>query len=48
MEYTCADYRLEMILLNLKRRIQHEGLSKEERDHILFQIKKLEKKMGIE
>jgi hypothetical protein len=48
MEYTCADYRVEMILLNLKRRIQHEGLSEEERDHILLQIKKLEAKMGIE
>jgi hypothetical protein len=48
MEYTCADYRLEMILLNLKRRLQQEGLGEEERDHILFQIKELEAKMGIE
>jgi len=48
MEYTCADYHVEMILLNLKRRMQHEGLSEEERDHILLQIKKLEAKMGIE
>lgn len=48
MEYTCADYRVEMILLNLKRRLQHEGLSEEERDHILLQIKKFEAKMGIE
>lgn len=48
MEYTCADYRFEMILLNLKRRLQHEGLSEEERDDILLQIKKLEAKMGLE
>jgi hypothetical protein len=48
MEYTCADYRFEMILLNLKRCLQHEGLSEEERDDILLQIKKLEAKMGLE
>ena len=48
MEYTCADYRVEMILLNLNRLLQHEGLSEEERDHILLQIKELEAKMGIE
>lgn len=48
MGYTCADYRVEMILLNLKRRLRHEGLSEEERDDILLQIKKIEAKMGIE
>jgi hypothetical protein len=48
MEYTCADYRVEMILLNLKRRLQHQGLSEEEREHILLQIKKIEAKMGLE
>ena len=48
MEYTCADYRIEMILLNLKRRLQQEGLSEVERCDILLQIKKLEAKMGLE
>ena len=48
MEYTCAEYRIEMILLNLKRRLQHEGLDEEERDDILVKIKKLEAKMGLE
>ena len=48
MEYTCADYRVEMILLNFKRRLRHEGLSEEERDDIFLQIKKIEAKMGIE
>jgi hypothetical protein len=48
MEYTCADYRIEMILLNLKRRLQREGLGEEERDDILLQIKQLEAKMGLE
>jgi len=48
MEYTCADYRIEMILLNLKRLLQHEDLGDEEKGDILLQIKKLEKKMGFE
>ena len=48
MEYTCADYRIEMILLNLKRRLRHEGLSEEEKDDILLKIKKIEAKMGLE
>ena len=48
MEYTCADYRVEMILLNLKRRLQRQDLSEEERKHILLQIKKIEAKMGLE
>jgi hypothetical protein len=48
MEYTCADYRIEMILLNLKRRLQREGLSKKERDDILLQIKKIEARIGLE
>jgi hypothetical protein len=48
MEYTCAEYRIEMILLNLKRRLQHEGLGEKEKGDILLQIKKLEAKMGLE
>ena len=40
--------QLEMILLNLKRRLQDQGLSHEEREHILMQIKKIEGKMGLE
>lgn len=48
MEYTCAEYRIEMILLNLKRRLQHEGLGEKEKGDILLQIKKLETKMGLE
>ena len=48
MEYTCADYRIEMMLLNLKCRLKHNGLSEKERGEILLQIKKLEAKMGLE
>jgi hypothetical protein len=48
MEYTCADYRIEMILLNLKRLLKHKGIGEKERGDILLQIKKLEAKMGLE
>ncbi|MFO7972236.1 MAG: hypothetical protein R6U40_10855 [Desulfobacterales bacterium] len=48
MEYTCADYRIEMILLYLKRRLKHKDLGEEERGDILLQIKKLEAEMGLE
>ena len=48
MEYTCNDYRTEMILLGLKRRLELEDLSAEEREEILKQIKKLEAKMGLD
>ena len=48
MDYTCADYRIEMMLLNLKCRLKHKDLSDNERGEILLQIKKLEAKMGLE
>lgn len=48
MEYTCNDYRAEMILLGLKRRLEQEDLSKEEKEDILFKIKELEQKMGLD
>ena len=48
MEYTCADFRIEMILLSLKRRLHKEDLSEEERNDILLKIKQLEKTMGLD
>ena len=48
MEYTCVDYRTEMILLSLKRRLELEDLSAEEKEDILKQIKKLEAAMGLD
>lgn len=47
MEYTCADVRVEMILLSLKRRLHCEQLSEQEKNDILFKIKQLEKEMGL-
>jgi hypothetical protein len=48
MNYTCTDYRTEMILLGLKRRLELEDLSTEEKKEILKQIKKLEAAMGLD
>jgi len=48
MEYTCADFRVEMILLSLKRRLHGEHLSEQEKNDILLKIKQLEKEMGLE
>lgn len=48
MKYTCTDYRSEMILLSLKRQLQYQDLSEEERDNIILQIKKLEAEMELE
>ena len=47
MEYTCADYRIEMILLSLKRRLEQENLSQAEKNKLRRQIKKLEAAMGF-
>ena len=47
MDYTCVDYRTEMILLGLKRRLQEESLSEEEKEDIRLQIKELESTMGL-
>ncbi len=48
MDYTCVDYRTEMILLGLKRRLQNESLSEEEKKAIRLQIKELEATMGLD
>jgi hypothetical protein len=48
MTYTCADYRIEMMLLSLKRQAADETLSQSERETLEVQIRDLEKAMGIE
>ena len=47
MDYTCVDYRAEMILLGLKRRLQNEELTDKEREDILSEIRKLETAIGL-
>ena len=45
--YTCADYREEMMLLGLKKRLETEELSDEEKVSIQNRIAKIERSMGI-
>lgn len=46
--YGCADYRLEMVLIGLRRRLQSESLSQEERLELRNRIRELEKQIGLE
>jgi hypothetical protein len=46
--YTCTDYRSEMILLGLTRRLQAEGLDSPQAEELLRQIKDLEAEMGMD
>ncbi len=46
--YTCMDYRAEMILLGLTRRLQQEGLDSCQASEIRRQIAALEAEMGMD
>jgi hypothetical protein len=46
--YTCQDFRLEMIILGLHRRLQDQSLSQEEREKILARIQELEEEAGMD
>ncbi len=46
-KYTCNDYREEMILLGLQKRLNQPGLSEEERRIILADIREIERQMGM-
>ena len=45
--YTCADYREEMILLSLRRRLEDPDLSEEEKPAIQTRIRELEKSLAL-
>lgn len=47
MAYTCNDYRVEMQLLSLRKRLSQEDLSDEEKDSLRHQITRIEKEMGM-
>ena len=47
-KYTCAEYRQEMILLGLKRRLEAPGLPDAERKTIAEKIRRLEQQMGMD
>jgi len=45
--YTCTEYREEMILLGLQRKLANPELTEEERQALLTEIKKVEEAMGL-
>jgi hypothetical protein len=45
--YTCSDYREEMRLLGLKKRLNEKNLSKTEKQSIEAEIAKLEKALRL-
>jgi len=47
-KYTCNEYREEMILLGLQKRLASEELTSKERENLLREIAEVEKKMGID
>lgn len=46
--YTCSDYREEMILLGLRKRLARNDMTPGERERILAEIAEVEKKMGLD
>jgi len=44
----CSDYRAEMRLVELKRRLQSEKLTEAERSAIMEEIKRMEVQMGLD
>ena len=47
MKYTCEDYRSEMRLMALRKRLEEEDLGKEEKARIVKEIEKLEEEMKL-
>jgi len=46
--YTCLEYRQEMILLGLKRRLQDPELTEADRIRIAASVRDLEQQMGMD
>jgi len=46
-QYTCNEYRQEMILLALRQKLQRSELSEEERKELLKEIARLENEIGF-
>ena len=43
----CADYRLEMMLLGLRRRLNDESLTEDEKEKLLKEIRRIESQMEM-
>jgi len=46
--YTCKEYREEMILLGLQKQLSCQNLTPEEKASLLKEIARVEKQMGID
>jgi hypothetical protein len=46
--YTCAEYRQEMMLLGMKRQLEDPGLPESERIRIAERVRELEQQMGMD
>ncbi len=46
--YTCYEYREEMILLGLQRQLTSPDLTAQEREGLLKEIARVEKQMGLD
>jgi len=47
IKYTCKDYRAEMILISLNKKLTDPNLSEKDRQDIYKEIERLEKQMGM-
>jgi hypothetical protein len=45
--YTCADYREEMRLLGLRRRLEQEELGEQDRRMLLEEVERLERALSM-
>jgi hypothetical protein len=45
--YTCSDYREEMRLLGLRRRLERDEVAEEERARLLREIEALERALSL-
>ena len=46
--YTCTEYREEMVLVGLRRRLADPATSPEEKEALEKEIKRLETEMGMD
>ena len=46
-KYTCSDYREEMRLLGLKRRLEQDDLPEDERRRLADEIERIERAMAM-
>ena len=46
-KYTCTDYRQEMLLISLNKKLHQENLSKKEKNEVIDQIKQVETDMNM-